>query len=59
MKNLTARQKAKPESVSGSYLTEQEGSGYLLSGGGNSVTVTHVVGQLTRWHFVLSNITQD
>lgn len=59
MKNLTARQKAKPESAGGSYLVEQHGSGYLLSGGVSAVTVTHVVGQLTGWRLVLSSITQD
>ncbi len=57
MNNLTGKQRERPESVSGSYLTEQ-GAVYLLSGGGSTVAVTRTVEQLTHWHFVLSNITQ-
>lgn len=58
MKNQTGKQRERPESVSGSYLTEQQGAVYLLSGGGSTVAVTRTVEQLTHWHFVLSNITQ-
>lgn len=58
MTNQTGKQRERPESVSGSYLTEQQGAVYLSSGGGSTVAVTRTVEQLTHWHFVLSNITQ-
>jgi len=58
MTNQTGRQRVRPGSVGGSYLTEQQGAVYLLSGGGSTVAVTRTIEQLNRWHFVLSNITQ-